>query len=563
MPEFDEYGSTHSCDVLIVGGGNAGINAAISARQEGASVLVMEKADPSRSGSIGGGVDHFLAYLATGPEWDTREGYLRYVGKLARGAVNLRVHDAIFCHGGLAEMMERYAHVGSPLEQPDGSLYRTQSYGQPGSYWINFNGKHLKLNLYREARRLGAKMLPHVVVTGLLKSDGRAAGAVGFDCRTGAFHIVSAKTVILCTGNTNRIYMNPTPFRFNTWQCPADTGAAQAYGLEIGAALANMEYMRWTVIPKGFSAAGLNALTGMGGKFINAEGEEFLARYHPLGDRAPRYALVDAVYTELKDGRGPVYIDCRHLPAESLAHLRDLLGWDKDTLPDFLVQKGTDLTHEPLEVMFSEGMQAGPAEVCGSGLVIDGRCATTIPGLFAAGDCADQTRCLSLSAVGGSVAGHEAGREAAGTGSPQIDREQVKDLESATFRPLKAKAGGSYEEFEDAISRIMWKYVGPLRDESGLKLGQRELEDMADDLASVKAGDLHELMRCHEVMTMWTVCRVSAAASLERRETRFGPYFKRLDYPDTEERYCGQMVVEKRGDSLSVDFRPLTYEIPA
>ena len=566
MSEFDDVPRsevTHSCDVLVVGGGNAGMNAAISARQEGASVLVMEKADPARSGSIGGGVDHFMAYLETGPEWDTREGYLDWVGKVARGAVNVQVQDAIFCRGGRDEMMERFAHVGSPLQQPDGSFYRTQSYGQPGPYWINFNGKHLKLNLYREAHRLGAKMLSHVVVPGLLKAGGRVAGAVGFHLKTGDFHVALAKTVILSTGNTNRIYLNPTPFRFNTWQCPADTGAAQAYGLEIGAALANMEYMRWTVVPKGFSAAGLNALTGMGGKLVNAKGEDFLPRYHPLGDRAPRHVLVDAVYTELKDGRGPVYIDCRHLPPEGLGHLRDLLGWDKDTLPDFLMQKGTDLTREPLEVMFSEGMQSGPAEVCGSGLMIDERCATTIPGLFAAGDCADQTRCVHLSSAGGSRAGHQAGAEAAGTIMAPVDRGGVAELKEHTYRPLSLKTGTSSVELEDKVARVMWKYVGPLREEVGLKRGLAELDELNGEFAGVRAADLHELMRCHELGTMCTVARVSAAASLERRETRFGPYFKRQDYPETDDQFCGQMVVEKRGEGLAVNFRPLSYEAPA
>ncbi len=555
---------THSCEVLVVGGGNAGINAAISARQEGASVIVMEKADPARSGSIGGGVDHFMAYLETGPEWDTREGYLDFVGRVAHGAVNLKVHDALFCKGGRDEMIERFDHVGSTLRQPDGSFYRTQSYGQPGPYWINFNGKHLKLNLYREAHRLGAKMLSHVVVTGLLKDGERVAGAVGFHSYTGDFHVVQANTVVLSTGNTNRIYLNPTPYRFNTWQCPADTGAAQVYGLEIGATLANMEYMRWTVVPKGFSAAGLNALTGMGGKFINARGEEFLSRYHPLADRAPRSVLVDAVYTEIKEGRGPVCIDCRHLPPEDLSHLRDLLGWDKDTLPDFLMQKSVDLTKEPLEVMFSEGMQAGPAEVCGSGLLIDEHCATTVPGLYAAGDCADQTRCLSLSAAGGSMAGHQAGREAPGLGRPSIDPEQLAELKERTYRPLQQRSGSKYIEVEDSIAEIMWRYVGPLRDESGLKRGQVELESLADEVANLAAADLHELMRCHEVATMWTVCQVSAAASLERRETRFGPYFKRADYPEKNDaQFCGQMLVEKRGKSFSVSYRPLSYEIPA
>ena len=67
MPKLSDFGHVHTCDVAVIGGGNAGMNAAISAREEGADVLVIEKADPARSGSIGGGVDHFMSYLDTGP----------------------------------------------------------------------------------------------------------------------------------------------------------------------------------------------------------------------------------------------------------------------------------------------------------------------------------------------------------------------------------------------------------------------------------------------------------------------------------------------------------------
>lgn len=557
----EELGEIHECDVLIVGGGNAGINAAISARQEGASVVVMEKADPARSGSIGGGVDHFMTYLETGPEWDTRKGFLKWVGNAAKGAVDLRVQDAIFSQATRDELIERFEQVGSPLQQPDGTFYRTQSYGQPGPYWINFNGKNLKFNLNQEAGRLGAKRLPHVVVTGLLRNDERIAGAVGFGLHNGKFHIVKAKTVILSTGNTNRLYLNPTPFPFNTWQCPADTGAGQAYGLAVGADLANMEYMRWTVIPKGFSAAGLNALTGMGGKLINSEGEEFLHLYHPMGDKAPRYVLVQAVYTEITQGRGPVFIDCRHLPPEGLSHLGDLLGYDKDTLPDFLLQNEVDLTKTPLEVMFSEGMQSGPAEVCASGLKIDGSCATTVPGLYAAGDCADQTRCVHLSAAGGSVAGHNAGKEALGVAMPDVDHSSIVELKEHTFAPLKRESGVSYKEIEEKVANTMWQFVGPVRNESSLLRAEGILGDMGEAVSRLRATDLHDLMRCHEVETMWKVSKVTTAASIPRRETRFGPYFSRSDFPDTDESLCGQMVVREKEGALSVNFLPLTYDI--
>ncbi len=196
-------------------------------------------------------------------------------------------------------------------------------------------------------------------------------GAVGFNIRTGTFYTITAKAVILATGNTNRIFENPTGLPFNTWQCPANTGAAQAMAYEAGAKLANMEIVRITLVPRGFSAAGLNALTGMGGRIVNAAGEEFMPKYHPAGVRAPRFKLVESVMKEISEGRGPVYVDCRHLSASEMTHLKKTLGYDKDTLPDFIEQKGIDLAKEPLEIMPSEGMQGGSSEVNSSGIMID------------------------------------------------------------------------------------------------------------------------------------------------------------------------------------------------
>ena len=106
---------------------------------------------------------------------------------------------------------------------------------------------------------------------------------------------------------------------FNTWLCPFDTGDGQLMALEAGAALTNMEYMRMTLLPKGFAAPGFNALVGMGGRFMNALGEYYMEKYHPLGNRAPRYEVVFYSLKELREGRGPLFIDCTHLKEEEIA----------------------------------------------------------------------------------------------------------------------------------------------------------------------------------------------------------------------------------------------------
>ncbi len=84
-------------DVAVIGGGTAGLNTAIAAAEMGADVLIVDKAHIQRSGAIAGGIDHFFAYLNTGPSWDTRDAYLGWVSKVARGAANIKIHEKVFC----------------------------------------------------------------------------------------------------------------------------------------------------------------------------------------------------------------------------------------------------------------------------------------------------------------------------------------------------------------------------------------------------------------------------------------------------------------------------------
>jgi adenylylsulfate reductase subunit A len=455
--------------------------------------------------------------------------------------------------------MER---IGCTLKQPDGTYYRTTSMGQPGPYFINFNGKQLKPLLAREARRLGAKTLEKCAISGLLTHNGRVTGAVGFNIRTGAFYTIAAKAVLLATGNTNRIFENPTGLPFNTWQCPANTGAAQALAYEVGAKLANMEIVRITLVPRGFSAAGLNALTGMGGKFVNGTGEEFLSRYHPAGARAPRFKLVESVMKEIYEGRGPIYVDCRHLSTSEMTHLKKTLGYDKDTLPDFIEQKGIDLAKEPLEIMPSEGMQGGSSEVNSSGIMIDQRTSSTVPGLFAAGDCSDQMRCVHICTTGGYLAGKMAAEYARDSSQePQVDVAQAKQLKEKTFAPLRGSGKVSHRKFEDTMRKMLWQNAGPARNEKSLHVALEKLEDLENYFTDIAAQNYHELCRVLEANQIMQVAKMMCTASLARQETRFGVYHCRTDYPETTKEYDGQIVLWKTERGLKTAFKKLDYDV--
>ncbi len=547
-------------DVLVIGGGLAGTVAAIGAAEKGVTVVVMDKGKIERSGDVGGGVDHFLAYLETGAEWDTKEAFLKYAAKAARGAVDLKVVEKMYCEE-LKNSIELMARVGNPLTQPDGSYSRMHSGGHPGPWWINFDGSRLKPRLAQKVRKLGCRVLDRVMATGLLTDNNGVVGAVGFNIRTGEFHAVKAKATIICTGNTNRLFESPRINPFDTWRCPFDTGDGQIMAYESGAALTNMEYVRVSIMPKGFSAAGFNALTGMGGRLMNSLGEYFMEKRHPQGSKAPRYDTINYILQELKAGRGPIYIDCRHLDEDVLEQLVTTLGYDKNTFPDYIEQRGENLKLKPIEIMLSEGTQNGPCDVAGGGILVDENCASTVKGLFACGDSSSANSNVHGAVTGGYRAGKSAALFTSQCSEIHINQDQVHDMRERTYSALNRKDGISYTDYENMIRKINSDSASMERTENGLETALGKLKRAKGYYDWVKVQDLHELMRANESYSLLRVSELMVMAAMYRKESRFGPYHNRIDYPEQNDKdWFGLVCVEKNGEDPKLSFRPISNE---
>lgn len=548
-------------DVAIIGGGTAGLNSAMAAAEAGVRVLIVDKANIVRSGAIAGGIDHFMAYMESGAQWDTREAYLAYVGRVARGAADLAVHDAVFCDE-LKAALARTERIGVSLRQPDGTIFRTQAMGQPGPYFINFDGKKLKPKMAIEVKRRKCEVLNRVQVTNLYLHDGELAGFTGFDIRSGDFYRIRAKAVVIATGNTNRMFNAQIGNPFNLWYCPANTGDLHRAAFDAGVALANMEYVRMTIVPKGFSAPGFNAFFGMGAQLVNSLLEPFMTKYHEMGNKAPRNYMVWGALQELKEGRGPIYMDCRHLKPKELEHLFFTLGIDKDTLPEFLLAKGYAKEGCLIEMTVSEPMQARPSELCGSGIRIDRTCASNVPGIFAAGDASDQMGCLHMAMAGG----YAAGRHAAAYAQKIVHLRPLEPAamaaeEARVFRPLERKHGVTYREFENIVRVICTDHFGPVKTELSLTGALAKLDRLDAARDELRADNMHELMRAHEAMNIHAVSKISARAALARRESRFHPYHYRADYPHTDDaNYCGLMVIQQQpGGGVTTRLERLEY----
>lgn len=547
-------------DVLIIGGGIAGCMAAIGAMEKSdVDVLILEKAHISRSGDAGAGNDHLLAHMNSGPDWDTDEAMCEYYTRLSQGFTDIeipyRLHISI-----IKEIVDKLESYGLEMRDPKtGEYIRTKSFGQPGPYFINFKGKHIKPVLAREAKKAGAKTLNRINVTNLLTDGKRILGAMGFNVRNGKFYVIKAKTTIIATGDVVRLWPNQSGLPFNTWMSPFNNGAGHAMAFRAGARLSNLELTISTITPKGFSASGLNAFIGMGSYLWNSANERYMKKYHPMGEKAPRYMLCLATYKEISEGRGPCYVDCRHLSKKAMTHLKtNLLPIDKDTFMMYVEQKGLELEKDMLELQISE-IQIGGITGSLSGIVIDKKGKTNLDRLYAAGACTVPSYALAGALSTGYSVGMEAGKSAlkVSGSAGRLDKWIGKEIRDV-YAPVKRKTGAHYKRYEDRLRQIMSDYAGYQKTERGLKTGLERLEELETKVDEIKAENYHELMRVSEFKDLLLIGKLVSTAALNRKESRMGLAHIRGDFPDQDDQHFnGSILLSKmKNDGIRVTFKP-------
>jgi succinate dehydrogenase/fumarate reductase flavoprotein subunit len=551
---------TMETDVLVVGGGVAGSMAAIPALEAGLKVVICEKGKIlDHCGSIGCGVDHYLTVMDSGPEWDTPEFLLKHVPELTDGIVDMAVASRVIHE--MPRIFRKIESLGVDFkDRQTGDYYRLRSFGLPGTYHINFDGTDFKKHLGERVRKGKATVLMRTMVVQLLTENNRAYGAIAFNFRSGEWYAIRAKSVVLAAGDVNRLSQNASGLAFDSWHIPYNTGDAQAMGYHAGAALANMESVEATLTPKGFSCQGLNALVSLGAYFVNKAGERFMFKYDKKGENARRAVIADGVINEYLLGNGPIYLDCRHLPEDMLDRMEHTLQVDRYTLPAYYQQKGVNFREELVEVSVSElSIRRSGVYFRGSGLAVDTNGETSVEALFAAGDCATVSGGISGAAVLGHIAGEGVvQRVRASSGAlPEIDANAIDIVRTRSADRLKQGDGMSWKELEDATRQTVTDYVGVRRTEKGLKLALDTLHALARREPSLKADDLHGLMRIHESQNIRMNAEIMATASLARQETRTGSAHWRLDFPQTDDTNWRKFVVVERGDA-----GPVTHTLP-
>lgn len=550
---------TLETDVLIIGGGVAGCLAAIGVAEKGAKSVICEKGGIiERSGSIAGGVDHFFAILENGSEWDTPDYLLKHIPKITEGVTDLDVCERFL--RGLKGMVTRLEKMGVDFRNPSSPekpYLRHRSFGLPGEYTIEFEGSNFKQVIGQAARKTGAKTLERVMVSEILMDGDKPKGCVAFHIRHGTIYIVLARSIILATGETNRLTRNASGNPYDSWHIPYNTGDGHAMALKVGAKLANMEFTDATITPKGYSSQGTNGFVGAGAYLINKDGDRFMFNYHPAGEQARRTDLINAVISETQAGRSPIYVDCRHLKKEDVERLKITLGIDRPAMTAFLDQKEIDLEKDLLEITISEMSSRGGGVVFRrAGVRIDTECLSNIPGLFAAGDCSTVSQGISGAAVMGHIAGERAAEYALSQPFPEpLTKKELEDIQNNLTRPLKEDSEYTPRDFEDEVRKIMTEDVGFRRNETKLEKAIDKLSLLEDKEKSIKADNFHGLMRFHEAKNLRTVAHVVSVSALERRETRGGGAHVRTDYPDRDDKNSPYtLVVEKSKNSSKLKF---------
>ncbi|HEX3784087.1 MAG TPA: fumarate reductase/succinate dehydrogenase flavoprotein subunit [Pseudonocardiaceae bacterium] len=518
-------------DVIVVGGGTAGTMAAITAAEQGASVLLLEKAHVRHSGALAMGMDGVNNAVIPGKA--TPEDYVAEITRANDGVLNQRTVYQTATRG--YDMVRRLESYGVKFEKDEHGEYNVRRVHRSGSYVLPMpEGKDVKKVLYRVLRerrmRERVRIENRVMPVRLLTSGGRIRGVAGFHTRTGEFVTVTAPAVILATGAAGRLGLPASGYLYGTYENPTNAGDGHAMAYHAGAELSGIECFQINPLIKDYNGPACAYVANpFGGYQVNSQGDRFVDCDYWSGQ------MMSEVAREIASARGPIYLKLTHLPEESVSALEGILHTtERPTRGTFHANRGHDYRTHDVEMHISEiGLCGGHSS---SGVWVDENAATTVPGLYAAGDLA----CVPHNyMIGAFVFGDLAGAHAAGyarTEAPAaLPEEQIAAAHELIYRPLRNPDGPPQPQVEYKLRRFVNDYVAPPKSETKLTIAVQTFERMSAEIAAMGARTPHELMRCVEVSFIRDCAEMAARSSLVRTESRWGLYHERVDQPDRDD----------------------------
>jgi succinate dehydrogenase/fumarate reductase flavoprotein subunit len=363
--------------------------------------------------------------------------------------------------------------------------------------------------------------------------------------------------VVLAAGSGARFGLPENGLLHAVFDCPACAGDSYSLGYRAGAQLINMECVKHYITVRHFNGPGLAPLS-LGGKLVNALGQAFLEKPSSGGLELENFMdLFSSIRREYQEGRGPVYIETRHLSPEMVKELeRCFFTTERPTYRKFFETRGIRIGRDPIEINLSEAVLCGGHGI--NGLKVSARAETNVPGLYAAGDGAANATSLMGAFVLGRIAGREAVRFASGVAAWAPEVNVVKTEEERVFAPLRRPEGIPPALLEHKLRLTVNQYVDNPKSEPKLNTARERLARLRQEVALLKAGDLHEAMKAVEVQAILDCAEIVVAASLERKESRWGVYHDRVDYPRRNDETWRKFVVVQRDSSG----QPLTSTMP-
>ena len=532
MIEIDK--ETIQTDVLIVGGGIAGLMAAIHASDHGARVLVAEKANTKRSGSGATGNDHFCCYI---PEVHGTD--LEPIIEEDLNSLHGNFQDLPLVIQFLEQSYERVRDWDSwGISMKPSGKWDFSGHAFPGRprIFLKYAGHNQKEVLTRQAKKRGVVIENHMPIADVITKDGVAVGAIGMNIKADrpVIKLIRAKAVILATGTANRLYPSTASpgWLFNVAFCPACTGTGRAAALRAGAKLVNMEIPNRHAGPKYFARCGKATWIGVykdpHGKPI---GPFVTQPTRKLGDITAD--VWNSVFTDMqKSGKGPAYMDCTETAQVDIDYMLWGLKEEGNTaMLDYMHREGIDVRRHKIEFM-----QYEPYLIGSRGIDINMNAETSVEGLYAAGDEVGNFRAdMSGAATYGWIAGKSAALRVKKIKScEKVEDHPLVDERRKLFADiLKRKTGASWKEANLALQQIMNDYAGvEVRSKTLLTAGLKYLGDLKTKaLESLTADDSHTLMRCLEALDLMDCGESIMLSAIERKETR-GRHV-RSDFPFT------------------------------
>ncbi|MGE3277028.1 MAG: fumarate reductase/succinate dehydrogenase flavoprotein subunit [Vicinamibacterales bacterium] len=581
--------ATYEYDVLIIGAGGAGLRAAIEAAGAGVSVGLICKSLLGKAHTVmaEGGMAAAIANV------DERDNWKVHFADTMRGGQYVNNWRMAELHAKEAPDRVRELEAwGAVFDRtPDGRILQ-RNFGGHRYPRLAHVGDRTGLELIRTLQdhtiHLGVSVhMEHTVIT-LLTDGGRAAGAVAYDRERGRFHVFSAKAVVLATGGAGRAFKITS----NSWE---GTGDGHALAYRAGAELIDMEFIQfhptgmvWPPSVKGILVT--EGVRGEGGILKNSEGRRFMFddvpdNYKPQtasdpeegwrytqGDKTARRPpelltrdhVARCIRREVRAGRGSphggVFLDIAWI-REKLPNAEEHI---KRKLPSMYHQfkelADIDITREPMEV--------GPTtHYIMGGIRVDADTQmSTVPGLFAAGECASGINgsnrlggnSLSDLVVFGKRAGEHAAAFARSNGPTKVDESAVLAATQAVLAPFERGAAGENPfRIQQDLQDTMQDLVGIVRQEDEMRQAVERLAEFRQRAARAGVDGHREFNNgWHTAIDLQNLLDVSEAiarSAIERKESRGGHF--REDYPEKADAFSAVNVAVRRGDGGAMEVR--------